>query len=101
MFKVKEFSTRLYSAAIKPFLTALMEIYYYFVTPEDFLNNPSEKTLFVIPISFYKKFNFAKRGLTREEVVFINSSRAWRKTQKIWQYFMMNYPPQLTAPTKK
>ena len=82
LMKFKEFSTRLYSAAIKPFLTELMEIYYYFVTPEDFLNNPAGKTLFVIPMSFYKKFNFAKSGLTREEVVFIDSSRSMEKNIK-------------------
>ena len=82
LMKFKELSTRLYSAALKPFLTELMEIYYYFVTPEAFLNNPVGKTLFVIPMSFYKKFNFAKSGLTREEVVFIDSSRSMKKNTK-------------------
>lgn len=82
LMKFKELSTRLYSAALKPFLTELMEIYYYFVTPEAFLNNPVGKTLFVIPMSFYKKFNFAKSGLTREEVVFIDSSRSMEKNTK-------------------
>lgn len=80
--KFKEFSTRLYSAALKPFLTELMEIYYFFVTPEAFLNNPTGKTIFVIPMSFYKKFNFAKSGLTREEVVFIDSSKSMEKNTK-------------------
>ena len=82
LMKFKELSTRLYTAALKPFLTELMEIYYYFVTPEAFLNNPVGKTLFVIPMSFYKKFNFAKSGLTREEVVFIDSSRSMEKNTK-------------------
>ena len=82
LMKFKDLSTRLYSAALKPFLTELMEIYYYFVTPEAFLNNPVGKTLFVIPMSFYKKFNFAKSGLTREEVVFIDSSKSMEKNTK-------------------
>ena len=87
LMKFKDLSTRLYSAALKPFLTELMEIYYYFVTPEAFLNNPVGKTLFVIPMSFYKKFNFAKSGLTREEVVFIDSSRSMEKNTKALSVF--------------
>ena len=39
--KFKDLSTRFYSAAFKPFLTELMGIYYYFVTPQTFLNNPT------------------------------------------------------------
>lgn len=87
LMKFKELSTRLYTAALKPFLTELMEIYYYFITPEAFLNNPVGKTLFVIPMSFYKKFNFAKSGLTREEVVFIDSSRSMEKNTKALSVF--------------
>ena len=80
--KFKDFSTRLYPAGLKPFLTELMNLYYYFVTPETFLNNPTGKALFVIPLSYYKKFNFAKSGLTREEMVFIDSSKSMEKNTK-------------------
>ena len=86
--KFKDLSTRFYSAAFKPFLTELMGIYYYFVTPQTFLNNPTGKALFVIPLSFYKKFNFAKSGLTREEMVFIDSSKSMEKnTRNLSQFY--------------
>lgn len=76
----KEFSTRLYSAALKPFLSDLMEEFFYYVTPDTYLNNSKKRAVFVVPISIYKKFNFSKSGLTREEVVFIESRNDMEKT---------------------
>ncbi len=80
--RFKDLSTRLYSAGLKPFLSEIMDVFYFFVTPENFLNNPSGKTVLVIPLSFYKKFNFARSGLTREEVVFIDSNKSMEKNTK-------------------
>lgn len=76
----KDFSLRLYSSAIKPFLSDLMEEFSYYVTPDTYLNNAKKKAILVVPISIYKKFNFSKSGLTREEVVFIESRSNMEKT---------------------
>ena len=76
----KDFSLRLYSSAIKPFLSDLMEEFSYYVTPDTYLNNAKMKAILVVPISIYKKFNFSKSGLTREEVVFIESRNNMEKT---------------------
>lgn len=75
-----EFSTRLYSAAIKLFIFELMEEFYPYITPRKFLNNPEKETLFVVPDSTYSKFNFLNSGLTREEVIFLEVQDDMDKT---------------------
>lgn len=51
------------------FVENLKNQFSYYVTPEQFLNNPLGKTIFVIPMSMYKLFNFSNSGLYRKEIV--------------------------------
>ena len=55
------------------FLSNLIKEFSPYITSDAFLNNPEKKTLFVVPLSLYKKFNFQKSGLTRQETIFIDS----------------------------
>ena len=75
-----DFSTRLYSAAIKLFIFELLEEFYPYITPRKFLNNPCKKTLFVVPLSTYSKFNFLKSGLSRKEITFLEVQDDMEKT---------------------
>ena len=75
-----DFSTRLYSAAIKVFMMELLEEFYPYITPRNFLNNPNKQAYFVIPLSTYTKFNFLRSGLTREEVTFLEVQNNMEKT---------------------
>ena len=75
-----DFSRRLYSATIKVFIFELLEEFYPYITPRNFLNNPQKKALFVIPPSFYAKFNFFNSGLTREEMFFLDAQDDMEKT---------------------
>lgn len=52
---------------INLFITNLSNQFSYYVTTENFLNNPKGLTVFVIPISMYIMFDFYKNGLTKEE----------------------------------
>ena len=58
----------------------LLEEFYPYITPRNFLNNPQKKALFVIPPSFYAKFNFFNSGLTREEMFFLDAQDDMEKT---------------------
>ena len=49
------------------FIRFLENQFSYFVTSDSFLSNPIGKTLFVIPMSMYRKFNFPNSGLYRSE----------------------------------
>ncbi len=49
------------------FLTALENEFFFFVTSDVFLNNPIGETIFVIPYSLYRRFNFEYSGLTATE----------------------------------
>ena len=51
------------------FIENMINQFSYYVTPEQFLNNPLGKTIFVIPMSMYKMFNFNNSGLYRKEVI--------------------------------
>ena len=55
------------------FLSNLIKEFSPYITSDAFLNNPEKKALFVVPLSLYKKFNFQKSGLTRQETIFIDS----------------------------
>lgn len=47
----------------------LMNQFSYYITPDAFLNNPLGRTIFVVPISMYRKFNFQSGGLFRSEII--------------------------------
>lgn len=49
------------------FLMTLENEFFFFTTSEIFLNNPTGETIFVIPYSLYKRFNFDFGGLTSTE----------------------------------
>ena len=78
--KFEDLAERLYFAAIHPFLSELLEEYSYFITPDTFLNNPHKEALFVVPMSIYKKLNFMRSGLTREEIIFLETKNDMEKT---------------------
>ena len=78
--KFEDLSERLYFAAIQPFLSELLEEYSWFITPDTFLNNPHKEALFVVPMSIYKKLNFMRSGLTREEIIFLETTNDMEKT---------------------
>ena len=54
-------------AIMGSFIRFLENQFSYYVTSDSFLNNPAGKTLFVIPMSMYRKFNFKNSGLYKSE----------------------------------
>ena len=49
------------------FLEALENEFFYFVTPEIFLNNPAGDVIFTLPYSLYRRFGFEYGGLNANE----------------------------------
>lgn len=49
------------------FLEALENEFFYFVTPEIFLNNPTGDVIFTLPHSLYRRFGFEYGGLNANE----------------------------------
>lgn len=54
----------------------------YYVTSESFLNNPIGRTLFVIPMSLYRKFNFPNSGLYKSEQFVFTQEEPVKMAQK-------------------
>lgn len=50
------------------FVKSLLNQFSFYVTPENFLNNPVGRTIFVIPMSMYRKFCFQNSGLYKNEL---------------------------------
>lgn len=64
------------------FVENLINEFSYFLTSEEFLNNPIGKTVFVIPFHLYKKLNFRKSGLFCKERFFLEASTTKDKVSK-------------------
>ena len=71
MTSFSQFADKLYTI-IHIFLSNLINEFSAYVTSDVFLNNPEGKANFIIPLNMYKKFNFQRSGLTRQEIVFID-----------------------------
>lgn len=69
------------------FLSNLINEFSAYFTSEAFLNNPEGECLFVIPLSMYKKFNFQRSGLTRQEIIFIDNPEDPEKTASNYSLF--------------
>ena len=62
----KNCSTAVFLCLLK-FLKELENEFSYFVTSENFLNNPTSEVIFALPCSLYKRFDFDCGGLTANE----------------------------------
>lgn len=62
----KDCSAAVFLCLLK-FLKALENEFFFFVTSEIFLNNPSGEIIFVLPCSLYKRFDFDYGGLAANE----------------------------------
>lgn len=59
---------------IKVFREKLMSQFSYYVTPQEFLNNPINRTIFVIDFATYRKLNFPTGGLYKSEMYDLEKS---------------------------
>lgn len=77
-----------YEAFIHYFCERLLDQFRYFITPREFLNNPANKTLFVVPFAVYCNFNFSNGGLLRSENINVSKSALPPKIyDKIHKYY--------------
>ena len=77
-----------YECFIHYFCERLLDQFRYYITPWDFLNNPDNKTLFVVPTAVYCNFNFSNGGLLRSENINISKSALPPKVyDKIHKYY--------------
>ena len=77
---------RLYNC-IHMFLLRVLEEFFPYITPPTFLNNPKGETLFIVPLSLYKKFNFQNSGLYISETVFLKSDDKLKTAKKQIDFF--------------
>ncbi|MCQ2590059.1 MAG: hypothetical protein MJ179_06510 [Treponema sp.] len=78
---------KIFNLGLKPFLLSLMNEFSFYITSDQFLNNPSMQTVLVVPLSLYKKFNFKNSGLLQSETVVLESN----KIGKTVENFMIFY----------
>lgn len=87
MTSFSQFADKLYNI-LHIFMSNLLNEFSAYVTSDVFLNNPEKQTLLVIPLSMYKKFNFQRSGLTRQEIVFIDVFNDSAKTAVNYTSFL-------------